>query len=112
MICVLAPQFSPGPEFDKAALGCPRGQAFVGECDRQGIARPQLFSESAGRFVVTVSPEKAEAFEKTLAGSAFARVGEVTDEGSLHLKGLGSGTVVESTIAELKKSWQTPLAGI
>ncbi len=37
-----------------------------------------LFSESQGRFVVSVNPKKAEKFEKALAGNAFTQIGKVS----------------------------------
>lgn len=46
-----------------------------------------LFSESNSRFIATVSPEKAAAFEKLLDGVPFARVGVVTEAEVLALQG-------------------------
>ncbi|TGU72145.1 phosphoribosylformylglycinamidine synthase [Geomonas terrae] len=68
-----------------------------------------LFSESASRLLVTVRPEKAEAFEKAMAGTAFAKIGAVTEEPALKVKGLSGGVVVNAANAELKAAWQAPL---
>ncbi len=78
---------------------------------RGGIERDDLllYSESAGRFVVTVLPEKVEVFEKLFAGLPLARVGEVTAERVLKLKGLSGDLIVEEGIDRLKESWQAPL---
>jgi phosphoribosylformylglycinamidine synthase II len=48
------------------------GSKKMGESER-------LFSESNGRFLVTVQPEKREAFEKTMQGSACECIGVVVD---------------------------------
>ena len=58
-----------------------------------------LFSESNTRFVMTVSPGKAEQVEKILADIPFAKVGEVTAEPVLEI----SGADVETTKIELDK---------
>ena len=39
-----------------------------------------LFSESAGRFIVTVNPAHREAFEDIFKGTACANVGTVTEQ--------------------------------
>ncbi|GAB4257278.1 phosphoribosylformylglycinamidine synthase subunit PurS [Deferrisoma sp.] len=85
--------------------------AELGRVPLEGVTRDDelLFSESAGRFVVTVRPEHVEAFERVLAGSAFAPVGEVTAEPELVLRGLGGDVVVRARIDELKRAWQAPL---
>jgi len=44
-----------------------------------------MFSESAGRFIVTISPENKSIFEKLFKGMAFSCVGTVTDNHD-HLK--------------------------
>jgi hypothetical protein len=38
-----------------------------------------LFSESAGRFVVTVAPDNQDAFEAAFAGQPIANVGRVAE---------------------------------
>lgn len=68
-----------------------------------------LFSESQSRFVVTVRPDHAEAFEAALDGSACYRVGVVTAEPLFEVTGSG-GAKVLAPIADLKAAWQQPLA--
>jgi len=68
-----------------------------------------LFSESASRLLVTVRAEKAEAFEKALAGTVFARIGAVTEGRTLAVKGLSGAVVVDSALSELKAAWQGTL---
>ena len=67
------------------------------------INADQFFSESPGRFVVTV-PERAMAeFEATLAGDAVL-IGEVTNSHWLEAK-LANGEV-NANVCELQKKWE------
>jgi len=79
-----------------------------------------LFSESNTRFLVEVSPEKAEAFEATLADVPHAQIGEVLDTGKLEIFGppttipdetdaTGVPLVIEADLKTLKEAWQKPL---
>jgi len=78
----------------------------------EGIDRDDvlLFAESQSRFVVTVTPDKAEAFEQTMAGTGWARVGTVTAEPRLTAIGLNGSRVMDENMADLKKAWQETLA--
>jgi phosphoribosylformylglycinamidine synthase len=68
-----------------------------------------LFSESASRFVVTVAPENAKAFEKCLESSIFSRIGVVTEETQFVVTGLDGETIINEGISTLKQSWQATL---
>ena len=68
-----------------------------------------LFSESQGRFVVTVSPEQREAFEEAMEGNFCAQVGQVVEGETFRVKGLSGAVVIEAGIRELKEAWQAPL---
>lgn len=67
-----------------------------------------LFSESAGRILVSVKKEKLRDFEKLMEGIPFALIGEVIAEPVLIVKGLSGNTIIKSPIKELKESWQSP----
>ena len=67
-----------------------------------------LFSESNTRFLVEVTPEDKQHFEKVMSGVDFAEIGWVTDEGILEVYGR-QGKVLTATITELKDAWQKPL---
>jgi phosphoribosylformylglycinamidine synthase len=62
-----------------------------------------LFSESAGRFVITIDPRNQERFEKRMRGLPVAQVGVVRGE-KFVVKG-----IMREKVSELKKSWQDPL---
>ncbi|MBE0447839.1 MAG: phosphoribosylformylglycinamidine synthase subunit PurL [Actinobacteria bacterium] len=76
----------------------------------QGMADERiLFSESNSRFVVTVSPEKKEAFEAELAGNSFAEVGLITGDKSFIVTGKDGTALIDTDIDELKEAWKAPL---
>ena len=68
-----------------------------------------LFSESASRHLVTVNPEKREAFEAALSGNCFASIGVVTQEPAVTITGLSGAPVVTAGLAGLKEAWQRTL---
>jgi phosphoribosylformylglycinamidine synthase len=80
----------------------------------EGVERPDrlLFSESAGRFIVTVDPAKQEAFENMLGGLPWARVGEVTAAPALVITGRGGAPLVDLAVADLKAAWKKPLGDL
>jgi phosphoribosylformylglycinamidine synthase len=84
-------------------------------------AGPLLFSESQSRFVATVSPRHAAAFEALMAGLPVAKVGEVTPSGSLEILDTGhprsdgsghpktDGFVLSAGLDEMFDKWRRPL---
>ena len=77
---------------------------------RQGVERDDflLFSETPGRFAVTVSPASSQTFELMMGASA-ARIGYVTEDTRLVVTGLGGSVIIDSSVAVLKEAWQRPL---
>ncbi len=71
-----------------------------------------LFSESAGRFVVTVAPENAGAFEKFFQGLSWGHVGQVTDTGRLHMAGLAGKRLVDEPLEALRRAWKKPFGDL
>lgn len=67
------------------------------------LTQSQLFSETAGRFVVTVKKEDAAAFEAAL-GQDAALIGEVTNSHWLQVR-LTDGAMNKS-VAELERVWK------
>jgi phosphoribosylformylglycinamidine synthase len=68
-----------------------------------------LFSESAGRFVVSVHQDRCAEFERLLEGCTLARVGEVRPGKQLEVVGLSGQPVIDADIYSLKEAWQAPL---
>ncbi len=68
-----------------------------------------LFSETQSRFVVTISPDKRETFEKGLEGIAYGLVGEVTSASVFRTTGLSGREIIRADIRDLKEAWKRPL---
>ena len=68
-----------------------------------------LFSESASRFVITVAPNNAKAFEQAMEGVPCARIGSVREDDRFLVNGLNGTRVIDTVIGALKESWQYPL---
>ncbi len=71
-------------------------------------AAAALFSESQGRFVVTIAPEHQAAFERALDDSPFARIGTVTESPRFQVSA-PNGAAIDADIVDLKRAWQAPL---
>lgn len=63
-----------------------------------------LFSESAGRFVVSIAENKLSEFEKLMTGTNFARVGRVRGDKRYIIRRRDE-IIINSEIAELKNCW-------
>ena len=68
-----------------------------------------LFSESQSRFIVTVAPDKQEAFEAALEGCVWGRIGTVETRPVLTVSGLAGSRIMEESLDDLKAVWQKPL---
>ena len=68
-----------------------------------------LFSESQSRFVVTVSQDRAEDFEKAMADTIFAKSGYVTAEPMFIIEDEAGKQIIKENLADLKQAWQVPL---
>jgi phosphoribosylformylglycinamidine synthase subunit PurSL len=64
-----------------------------------------LFSESAGRFIVTVDPVNREAFEDLFKGSACGCIGTVTEEPDFVFRGIEHDVIITASVADLKAAW-------
>jgi phosphoribosylformylglycinamidine synthase len=71
-----------------------------------------LFSESNSRFLVTVPSEKIEAFEREMMGSVFERIGVVTEEKRLKIRGLSGDYIIDVNIKRLKETWKSTLKDV
>jgi phosphoribosylformylglycinamidine synthase len=71
-----------------------------------------LFSESAGRFIVSVDPDKREAFEEIFKTDTCACVGKVAAGNDLIIRGQGHQAIVEVCIADLKAAWKKPFGDL
>ena len=65
-----------------------------------------LFSESNSRFIVGISPDQREAFERAMTGAPIGCIGTTIQGADFVVKGMGGGTIVQARIGQLKESWQ------
>jgi len=71
-----------------------------------------LFSESPGRFVVTVDPVNRRAFEDLFSGLPCACIGTVTESPDVVISGLNGQTLVSLPVSELKTAWKRPFGDL
>ncbi len=67
-----------------------------------------LFSESNSRFIVEISPENKEMFEKKMNSVPVGFIGEVTEGRKLTVFGNKENIIIETDIDALKESWKKP----
>jgi phosphoribosylformylglycinamidine synthase len=69
-----------------------------------------LFSESATRFIVEVTPANQVAFEQSFTKEAPAQfIGKTCSHPRLRIAGSDGEWIVWAQLAELKTAWQKPL---
>jgi phosphoribosylformylglycinamidine synthase II len=72
-----------------------------------GVSETQiLYSESAGRFVVTVDSSKKEAFEDHFSGMKLGLVGHTTESPLFRMWNREKTLIMEETVFELKEAWK------
>ena len=71
-----------------------------------------LFSESAGRFIVTVCPGNRDVFEKLFKGQPCVRVGTVSDDSKLSVTGIDGRIIISSPVTQLRDAWKRPFGGL
>jgi phosphoribosylformylglycinamidine synthase II len=97
------------------AMGGELGLAVdLGKVVSEGIDRDDtlLFSESAGRFIVTVAPDNQAAFEAVLAGHPVSCVGQVTETPQLKITGLDGSCLAALTVEQMKSAWKGPFGDL
>jgi phosphoribosylformylglycinamidine synthase len=93
------------------AMGGGLGMAIdLGCVPVQGVSRDSriLFSESAGRFLVTVDPERQAAFEACMAAQPMACLGVVTSDPEISIRGRSGRELLRLPLADVKRAWQSP----
>lgn len=63
-----------------------------------------IFSESAGRFVVSVAQKNVEKFERIMFGTKFARVGRVRGDRRFVIR-RGETTIINADVSDLRAAW-------
>ena len=80
----------------------------------EGVDRDDtlLFSESAGRFIVTVAPDNQDAFERLFAGHPAACVGAVTETPQLKIIGFDGQCLAALAVERMKSAWKGPFGDL
>ena len=68
-----------------------------------------LFSESAGRLVITLRPWNSCKAERLLKGFPCVQIGEVRREKKMQIKGSDGRILLKEKVLDLKQSWQRTL---
>ena len=71
-----------------------------------------MFSESAGRFIVTIDPNSRQAFENQFKGLACTCIGTVTETPRFEINGFDQKTIVSVSVDELKAAWKNPFGDL
>jgi phosphoribosylformylglycinamidine synthase II len=75
------------------------------QTDRDDVV---LFSESAGRFIVTIDPRHQKTFEQLFSGLSFACIGTVTEDNRFIIKGIDGTNLTDVSVNVLKTAWKKP----
>ena len=71
-----------------------------------------LYSETCGRFIITVSPQNSERFEEMFHEMDLEQVGMVTDTQQLTITRGKGQTVIRKNIQDLKTAWKKPFGDL
>jgi phosphoribosylformylglycinamidine synthase len=71
-----------------------------------------LYSETPGRFIVTINPEHREAFEAFFKTLPHACIGTVSSGTDLVVNGLEGGPIISVPVSELKAAWKKPFGDL
>ncbi len=80
--------------------------------DEKGSMRNDilLFSESPGRFIITIAPEQKNNFEKLFKGMPCSLIGKISEQNTdFVIRGIQGKTIINIPIDELEKKWNNPL---
>jgi len=67
-----------------------------------------LYSESCGRFLITIAPGKKEDFEKIFSGMKIDQVGVVTESPRFSVKDGREKAIIDEDVNDLKHAWKKP----
>jgi phosphoribosylformylglycinamidine synthase len=71
-----------------------------------------LYSESAGRFIVTVDPAKKESFEELFRDLNTGLAGRVTDTNIFKVSGISGDEIINEEVDALKENWLKTFGGL
>ncbi len=65
-----------------------------------------LYSETPGRFIVTIAPNDRSSFESLMDGTPFACVGSVSETTDLVISGRNGKAIIRLSVSQLKAAWK------
>jgi phosphoribosylformylglycinamidine synthase len=71
-----------------------------------------LYSESAGRFIVSIDPNKKDVFEDAMDGLDCACAGRVRDDDVFSIAGASGEVMVKERVGVLKEAWKRPFGDL
>ncbi len=71
-----------------------------------------LYSESAGRFIVSVAPDNRADFEEKFRGLPYGCIGRVVEKTKLTVRGLGGKILFSVGLRQLKSAWKKPFGDL
>jgi phosphoribosylformylglycinamidine synthase subunit PurSL len=71
-----------------------------------------LFSESAGRFLVSVAHERQKAFSEIMGGLDCACIGKVTNNDQFTVFGIDENIIIQEKIGDLNRAWKEPFGDL
>lgn len=71
-----------------------------------------LFSETTGRFIVTVNPANKADFEALFADLPVNAIGKITAKRRFTLKGIAGNTLINITTDALRQAWKEPFGDL
>ena len=71
-----------------------------------------MFSESGGRFIVTIDPQNQEVFENLFQNLTCACIGIVSEASQFEIKGLDQQTILSVDLKDLKSAWKKPFGDL
>ena len=71
-----------------------------------------LFSESAGRFIVSINPQYKEHVENIFKNLPCSCIGEITGKSNFIIKGIGGKVIISVPVNDLKNVWKAPFSGL
>ena len=71
-----------------------------------------LYSESSGRFVITIAPQNRERFEEIFSGMKIGMAGVITESPYLSIRNSGQEPIIMEEVGRLKDSWKRPFGGL
>ena len=93
----------------KVAMGGNLGMNInLAQVPRNDVEREDelLFSESAGRFIVTVDPANREAVEDLFKTLAFGCIGTITETPDFVVRGISQNVIIAAPVGDLKTAWE------